>query len=107
CRRRAVVRGCQDPGIAQARDRRHASRRLRHRMRAQRAPRSRHRGRQMKLPAPSVYWIDTAGIAVIALMTAGLYYTMIGPALDLRAREDELNTRLGAMRSNLTALRTR
>lgn len=61
----------------------------------------------MKLPSLSVYWIDTAGVAVLALMTAGLYVTLIGPTLDQRAREDELNTRLTAMRSNLTALRGR
>lgn len=61
----------------------------------------------MKLPSLSVYWIDTAGVAVLALMTAGLYFTLIGPTLDQRAREDELNTRLTAMRSNLSALRTR
>jgi hypothetical protein len=61
----------------------------------------------VKLPSPSVYWIDMAGVVVMALLTAGIYISLVGPTLDLRAREDELNARLASMRSNLGALRTR
>jgi hypothetical protein len=61
----------------------------------------------MKPPRMSLCWVDGAGVLVLALMTAGLHFALIGPTLDLRAREDGLRARLTSMGSNLAALRTR